>query len=149
MRQNGKGWRALCPAHNDNTPSLSIGESAEGAVLLNCHAGCSTEAILDAAGLEWSDLFPDDSGPSSPGGATRRPAPRPQPPQEPAEPDAEGVAREDVKAWSSALLRCEKGAQREARAYLTETRGLRLNTLRAHLVGLRHLRGQWWICFPS
>jgi hypothetical protein len=23
-----------------------------------------------------------------------------------------------------------------------------LNTLRAHLVGLRHLHGQWWICFP-
>ena len=145
-RENGSGWEAKCPAHDDNTPSLSVGTNAAEAVLLNCHAGCSTEAILDAAGLEWSDLFPDD--PSSSGGATRRPAPRPQPPQEPAEPDAEGIAREDVKAWCSALLDGEKGAQREARAYLTETRGLRLNTLRAHLVGLRHLHGQWWICFP-
>jgi hypothetical protein len=135
-RENGSGWEAKCPAHDDNTPSLSVGTNAEGAVLLNCHAGCSTEAVLDAAGLSWNDLFPDD--------ATRSKAT----PPEPAEPDSEGVPREDVKAWNSALLDGEKGAHRQARAYLTETRGLHLQNLRAHLVGLRHFRGDWWICFP-
>jgi hypothetical protein len=29
-----------CPAHQDKTPSLSIGESADGVVLFHCHAGC-------------------------------------------------------------------------------------------------------------
>jgi 5S rRNA maturation endonuclease (ribonuclease M5) len=137
VRENGNGWEAKCPAHDDSTPSLSVTEKTSGEVLLNCFAGCDAEAVLDAAGLEWADLYPDDGN----GAATATP-------QEPAEPDAEGVPREDVKAWNSALLRGEKGAQREARAYLTEARGLRLHTLRAHVVGLRHLHGQWWICFP-
>jgi hypothetical protein len=50
------GWRARCPAHNDRTPSLSIGESASGKVLLYCHRGCSFAAIMRALGVRtWRD----------------------------------------------------------------------------------------------
>jgi len=30
-KANGKGWTACCPAHDDTTPSLSIGENEEAA----------------------------------------------------------------------------------------------------------------------
>jgi hypothetical protein len=56
-RQNGKGWNALCPAHADRNPSLSVTNTAEDTVLLNCHAGCSTDAVLKALGLEIAELF--------------------------------------------------------------------------------------------
>ena len=39
-------------------PSLSIAES-DGRILLRCHAGCPTEAVLSALGLRFSDLFVD------------------------------------------------------------------------------------------
>jgi len=51
-------WIARCPAHSDSTPSLSIKETEDGVILLHCFAGCNTRAILDAIGLDYSDLFP-------------------------------------------------------------------------------------------
>jgi putative DNA primase/helicase len=53
-----KGWIACCPAHADRDPSLSIAEK-DGKVLVHCHAGCSTDAIVQAVGLTMSDLFED------------------------------------------------------------------------------------------
>jgi hypothetical protein len=58
--QNG-GFVACCPAHDDRVPSLSIREGDDGRVLLHCHAGCTKRDILDRLGVEWSDLFVDDS----------------------------------------------------------------------------------------
>ena len=50
-RQTGPGkWIARCPAHDDNNPSLSIGEGDNGRLLLYCHAGCSFEDIRKALG---------------------------------------------------------------------------------------------------
>jgi hypothetical protein len=51
------GWKTNCPAHNDDTPSLSIGVGEDGHVLLHCFAGCPIEKILAAAGLSMRDLF--------------------------------------------------------------------------------------------
>jgi hypothetical protein len=51
------GWRALCPSHDDHTPSLSIDVGEGGRVLVKCWAGCDQEAIVAAAGLEMKDLF--------------------------------------------------------------------------------------------
>jgi putative DNA primase/helicase len=51
-------WTAQCPAHDDRTPSLSVREADDRRALVNCFAGCETEAVLDALGLDWSDLFP-------------------------------------------------------------------------------------------
>lgn len=54
-----RGWIARCPAHEDGSPSLSIGESG-GRVLLHCFAGCTVESVCDALKIKVSDLF---SGP--------------------------------------------------------------------------------------
>jgi 5S rRNA maturation endonuclease (ribonuclease M5) len=60
-KQNGNGWSAHCPAHNDQRPSLSISEGEGGRALVRCHAGCTVESICDAVGLCVADLCPDDS----------------------------------------------------------------------------------------
>lgn len=49
---------ALCPAHDDHNPSLSIAVR-DSKVLVHCHRGCDKESILKAAGLEWQALFLD------------------------------------------------------------------------------------------
>ncbi|PEN10366.1 hypothetical protein CRI94_17260 [Longibacter salinarum] len=61
VREDGPGqWIASCPAHDDKSPSLSIGTGKDGCVLFNCHAGCDSNDVVHALGLEWSDLFPTD-----------------------------------------------------------------------------------------
>ena len=56
-RETASGWMARCPAHEDRKASLSIGEGADGRVLLRCHAGCDHKKIVSALGLEERDLF--------------------------------------------------------------------------------------------
>lgn len=57
------GTASTCPAHEDNAPSLSIGNRRDGAgVVLSCHAGCDTQAILAALGLTMTDLFDELTG---------------------------------------------------------------------------------------
>ena len=55
VKRAGQGWQALCPAHEDRNPSLSIADG-DDRVLLYCHAGCALDAILQALGLAASDL---------------------------------------------------------------------------------------------
>lgn len=55
-RHSNAGWNALCPAHDDNSPSLSVSE-ADDRLLVHCHAGCSIEEIIEALGLELRDLY--------------------------------------------------------------------------------------------
>ncbi|WP_399559038.1 AAA family ATPase (plasmid) [Streptomyces chartreusis] len=52
----GRGSAWQCVAHDDKAPSLSVTRSGKG-VLLNCHAGCTTEAVVDELGLSMTDLF--------------------------------------------------------------------------------------------
>jgi hypothetical protein len=56
VRRSGGRWIALCPAHPDKNPSLSIRED-NGRILLHCFAVCSVDAICTAAGIEIRDLF--------------------------------------------------------------------------------------------
>ena len=58
-------WLACCPAHDDKHPSLSIKVGATGAGLVHCWAGCSTDAVLGALGMEMADLFPGRKLPAS------------------------------------------------------------------------------------
>jgi hypothetical protein len=51
------GWRARCPAHEDRSPSLSIGLGGVGQIVLHCHAGCPPASIVTALGLTMADLF--------------------------------------------------------------------------------------------
>jgi hypothetical protein len=48
---------AKCPAHQDRSPSLAI-KQVDERVLLHCFAGCSAVDIVEAVGLDISDLFP-------------------------------------------------------------------------------------------
>lgn len=60
VKPNGSNqFMALCPAHDDKSPSLAITETEDGKVLVHCYAGCSTQEIMDSIGLELKDLFPE------------------------------------------------------------------------------------------
>ena len=58
--KNGS-WTACCPAHNDKGPSLAIREADDGRILLHCFAGCETLSVVQALGMDMTDLFPPDS----------------------------------------------------------------------------------------
>jgi hypothetical protein len=67
-RRTGSCWIALCPAHEDKHPSLSIREK-NGKVLLHCFAGCTPEAVCAALGIKMRDLFTEPK-------TARKPEPR-------------------------------------------------------------------------
>jgi hypothetical protein len=52
-------FTALCPAHEDRSPSLSVCEGIDRRAVLHCFAGCETDTIIRELGLRWTDLFPD------------------------------------------------------------------------------------------
>jgi hypothetical protein len=47
-KRSGQQWVALCPAHDDRNPSLSISNAADGKLLVRCHAGCSQDQVIAA-----------------------------------------------------------------------------------------------------
>lgn len=59
VKRNGNQWKALCPAHADKNPSLSIRECKDGHILLYCHAGCNLDDIVKEMGITTKDLFVD------------------------------------------------------------------------------------------
>ena len=59
VKRLSDGWMVTCPAHEDANPSLHVSPGRDGAVLLKCQAGCPTDDVLAADGLEWPDLFLD------------------------------------------------------------------------------------------
>ena len=62
---NGPGkWKARCPIHGDENPSLTISPGENGKILVGCLVGCETADILRAVGLKFSDLF---DGPANDG----------------------------------------------------------------------------------
>ncbi len=70
--RNGSSWMALCPAHDDRNPSLSISEGEAGKVLLHCFAGCPTEDVANALGLSMTGLFEERPEPHR---TTKQPGP--------------------------------------------------------------------------
>ena len=70
VTRGSSGWTALCPAHEDSSPSLSISEADDGKVLIHCLAGCAVKGVVAGLGLEMRDLFPTNGkgGPSRAGG---------------------------------------------------------------------------------
>jgi Protein of unknown function (DUF3631) len=58
VKRSGAGWSAKCPAHDDSSPSLSVNEGNNGGIVLQCHAGCSPEAVVAALGRTLADLMP-------------------------------------------------------------------------------------------
>jgi hypothetical protein len=61
VRKSGSGFMARCPAHQDDSPSLSVGVGEKG-ILLYCWSGCSVQSVLASLELRWQDLFFQDKG---------------------------------------------------------------------------------------
>jgi Protein of unknown function (DUF3987)/Toprim-like len=110
VRPNGQGGQlARCPTHEDRSPSLSISVGEDERVLVHCFAGCLTEDIVEALGLEVRDLFPPDHERSRPPARMSR---------EPAKSRAALPSEEQLAAWQRAL-RDHEGLHRR----LVELRG--------------------------
>lgn len=63
VRSNGKGrYQACCPSHADKSPSLQITDNGQR-ILIHCFAGCTSDEILAACGLDHGVLYPDDDKP--------------------------------------------------------------------------------------
>ncbi|MBE6777978.1 MAG: hypothetical protein E7541_01150 [Ruminococcaceae bacterium] len=64
VAENGVNeYMALCPAHDDHNPSLSIGLSPDSErIFLHCYAGCETKNILNSVGLTLKDLYINQKG---------------------------------------------------------------------------------------
>jgi len=66
VRKTGNDkWIARCPSHEDTTPSLSIKERDDEALLIYCHALCAPAHIMAAVGLELKDLYPQKMLPAN------------------------------------------------------------------------------------
>lgn len=66
VRRAGKNYSARCPAHEDRSASLSIGEGNNGGILVHCFAGCNPADVVQAVGLTLGDLFPERLRPETP-----------------------------------------------------------------------------------
>ena len=53
-------YMAKCPAHSDGDPSLSIKQLPDSRILIKCFAGCGALEVLEAVGLDWGALMPED-----------------------------------------------------------------------------------------
>jgi hypothetical protein len=73
MRQ----WSAKCPAHDDGTSSLSIGQGEDGRILVTCHAGCDVDAICESLDIAVAELFQSDDLSAFERPAAREPSVRP------------------------------------------------------------------------
>ena len=53
-------WSALCPVHNEKTPSMRIKHTQDDKILMHCFGcGANGTEIVQAIGLDTSDLFPE------------------------------------------------------------------------------------------
>jgi hypothetical protein len=59
-RRGDNQFDVLCPVHGDKRSSAGVRLAPSGAILIHCLAGCSTEDIISAAGIDWKDLFSED-----------------------------------------------------------------------------------------
>lgn len=57
-KRTSTGAMFKCPSHKDQTASLHVSQGADK-LLLRCHAGCTTPAVLSAWGLTWADVSPE------------------------------------------------------------------------------------------
>ncbi|ALY10604.1 DNA primase/helicase [Arthrobacter phage Tank] len=42
-----------CPAHDDGSASLHVAPGSKQPVVMTCHANCTRDSILEAAGIDW------------------------------------------------------------------------------------------------
>ena len=56
VKHNNNSIVAICPSHNDKSPSLTASCNSEK-ILVKCQAGCSFDAVVSALGMEQSQFF--------------------------------------------------------------------------------------------
>ena len=59
--KTGDGYNCPCPSHSDKNPSLHVSEHEEK-ILLHCHGGCTTAAVVAALAITPADLFLSPNG---------------------------------------------------------------------------------------
>src|SRR5262249_15928883 len=57
-RKTGGQWQAVCPAHDDASPSLTIKDRNDGGLNVHCKAGCSQQQVIDALARLGISVFP-------------------------------------------------------------------------------------------
>jgi len=60
VKIRGDQATAICPAHDDKSPSLTIKDCGDK-TLIHCYAGCSIVEIADAIGLKVVDFFAESN----------------------------------------------------------------------------------------
>jgi predicted protein tyrosine phosphatase len=63
VSETSDGWEACCPAHDDNNPSLSVSDGDEQPVVVHCWAGCTSEEVVAALGLNFADICEGEAEP--------------------------------------------------------------------------------------
>jgi hypothetical protein len=59
VKKTGQGkYLAVCPSHEDKSPSLAI-KAVDDRLLLHCFAGCETSDVLGSLGLKFEDIMPN------------------------------------------------------------------------------------------
>src|SRR5690349_6639906 len=56
VTRSGGSYMVQCPAHEDSSASLSVAEGKEHPVVFRCFAGCRSDDILAALGLDWESV---------------------------------------------------------------------------------------------
>ena len=56
IKKTSNGIEALCPAHEDKSPSLPASFTKDK-ILFKCQAGCSFESVVSALGMEGTQFF--------------------------------------------------------------------------------------------
>lgn len=69
--RHGDSWSMRCPAHEDKQASMKVSKGRK-ATIMYCHAGCSTQEILDELGVGMEQLYYDydPNSTSNPNSAT-------------------------------------------------------------------------------
>ncbi len=102
-RETGSGWLVRCPLpdhgqrRGDRNPSVSVSEGEDGRALVRCKAGCETERVVEALGLEMRDLFERNG--YQRGGGSYIPSRNGSTDQHPDAPDEKPVTLENYAAY--------------------------------------------------
>jgi hypothetical protein len=56
LTRRDRSIQAQCPAHEDRNPSLTVSLGDRQDVVLHCHAGCSTTAVLEALDITYQHI---------------------------------------------------------------------------------------------
>jgi hypothetical protein len=136
-RPSGEGFTALCPAHDDRRPSLSIKQAQNGKTLIFCHAGCDSRTRLIPLLVERG-LWPVEAGPDRQPEHRVEHRPRPDP----------AALPPFLFEFGSKLIHPEN---RKTERYL-KARGIEVSELREilhHPRAYHQPTGRWWPCMVA